>query len=88
MRALTFHTLRHWKATAKYHRTKDILHVQQLLGHRNIKNTLRYTQLVSLEDDDYVCKVARTPKEIQDLIETGFEYICDQDELKFFRKRK
>lgn len=65
-----------------------ILHVQQVLGHRNIKDTLPYTQLVTLTDDKYVCKVARTPEEIQDLIENSFEYVCDQDDLKFFRKRK
>jgi integrase len=40
---ITFHTLRHWKATTEYHKTKDILYVMQLLGHKNIKNTLIYT---------------------------------------------
>jgi hypothetical protein len=60
-----------------------------MLGHKRLENTLLYTQLIDLEaSDDYVCKVARTPNEIHDLIETGFEYVCDQDELKFFRKRK
>jgi hypothetical protein len=89
IRRITFHTLRHWKATMEYHKTKDILHVQRLLGHRNIKNTLLYTQLVKIEGgDDYICKVARAPKEIQELITNGFEYICDQDDLKFFRRRK
>jgi hypothetical protein len=28
---------RHWKATMEYHKTKDILHVMRLLGHKNIK---------------------------------------------------
>jgi hypothetical protein len=32
-----FHTLRHWKATMEYHRTKDILHVMNVLGHKNIR---------------------------------------------------
>jgi len=27
-------------------------------------------------------------KEISKLIEAGFEYVCEQDGLKFFRKRK
>lgn len=86
---ITFHTLRHWKATTEYHKTKDILYVMKLLGHRNIKNTLLYTQLVKFkEKDDFVCKVAKTPKEVKKLIENGFEYICDQNDLKFFRKRK
>jgi len=85
---ITFHTLRHWEGTTKYHRTKDILHVMKILGHKNIKNTLLYTQLIDTEEDDYVCKMAKTTKEISQLIEDGFEYVCDQQDLKFFRKRK
>ena len=86
---ITFHTLRHWKATTEYHKTKDILHVMKLLGHKSIKNTLIYTQLVKFEEEDqFVCKVAKTPKEIRKLIENGFQYICEQEGLKFFRKRK
>jgi integrase len=45
---LSLHTFRYWKATMEYHRTKDILYVMQLLGHERIRNTLIYTQLVSL----------------------------------------
>jgi len=88
LRQITFHTLRHWKATMEYHKTKDILYVMRLLGHKNIKNTLVYTQLVTFEDDDYVCKAATNVKEATELIETGFEYICDMDHVKLFRKRK
>lgn len=60
---ITFKTLRHFKATTEYHGTKDILHVMQLLGHKNVQNTLVYTHLVNFESDDYVCKVAKTVKE-------------------------
>jgi integrase len=68
-----FHTLRHWKGTMEYHKTKDILHVMRVLGHKQIKNTLLYTQLVKFkENDEFVCKVARSPEEIQALIEAGF----------------
>jgi integrase len=47
IREISFKTLRHWKASIEYHKTKDFLHVQRLLGHRNIQNTLIYTHLVS-----------------------------------------
>jgi len=60
----------------------------KLLGHRNIKNTLLYTQLIDTEQEEYVCKIAETTKEIAQLIEDGFEFVCDQQNLKFFRKRK
>jgi hypothetical protein len=40
------------------------------------------------KDDSFVCKMAKEPKEIQELIELGFEFVCDLDGIKFFRKRK
>jgi integrase len=83
-----FHTLRHWKATTEYHRTKDILHVMQLLGHKNIRNTLVYTHLVNFESDDYICKVAKTIEEAKSLIESGFEFVTDIQDSQLFRKRK
>ena len=61
---ISFHTIRHWKDAMEYYKTKDILHVMRMLGHKNIKNTLIYTQLVKFEeDDDFICKVAKTPEE-------------------------
>jgi len=85
---ITFHTFRHWKATMEYHKTKDILYVMKMLGHKNIKNTLVYTQLIEFKDDEYVCKVAKNVEEASQLIETGFEYVCDFEGTKLFRKRK
>ena len=72
----------------EYHKTKDILHVMRTLGHKNIKNTLIYTQLVTFENEDYICKVATNTKEAKELIEAGFDYVCDFDNAKIFRKRK
>jgi integrase len=83
-----FHTLRHWKATMEYAKTKDILHVMKLLGHRKIDNTLVYTQLISFESNDYHSAVAKTVEEAKKLIEAGFEYVCDMESVSLFRKRK
>jgi hypothetical protein len=86
---ITFHTLIHWKATMEYHKTKDILYVMKLLGHKSIKNTLIYAQLINFpQDDEFVCKVAKTVQEASQLIENGFKYVCTIDEVKLFRKRK
>ena len=42
------------------------------LGHKNIKNTLIYVELAKFEkDEEFICKVAKTPKEIRALIEAG-----------------
>ncbi len=80
-----FHTFRHWKATMKYHRTKDILHVMRLLGHKNVANTLIYTQLVEFGSDEYCSAVADNVGEAKKLIEAGFEYVCSHKAVDFSR---
>jgi hypothetical protein len=75
-----------------YNQTKDVLYVMQFLGHKNIKNTLQYIQLVeaifSKESEDFICKVANTVKEVKTLIEARFEYVCEYNNAKMFKKRK
>lgn len=88
LRQITFHTFRHWKATMEYHRARDILHVMQLLGHKSIRNTLMYTQLVDFKEDDYIARIAHSEQETCQLIESGFEFVCDFGSNKVFRKRK
>ncbi|MBS7649143.1 site-specific integrase [Candidatus Bathyarchaeota archaeon] len=87
-----FHTFRHWKATMLYHQTRDILYVMKFLSHKNIKNTLIYIQLEEAifrgQEDDFICKAAQTVDEAKTLIEVGFEYVCDFNGIKLFRKRK
>jgi len=85
---ITWKSLRHWKGTMEYYKTKDILHVKELLGHKNINNTLIYTHLVDFKEDEYICKAAKTLEEAKALIEKGFEYVCEMDGFKLFRKRK
>ncbi len=63
----------------------------QVLGHKNIKNTLTYVQLADglfKDQIDYVSKVAKTEKDACVLIEGGFEFVCDFNGNKLFRKRK
>jgi hypothetical protein len=75
----------------EYHKTKDILHVMQILGHKNIKNTLLYVQLAEelfRDRQEYTSKVAKTEKDACELIEAGFDYVCDFDGAKIFKKNK
>jgi len=46
LKTIRLYDLRHWKATTEYHKTKDLLYVKTLLGHRDLRATLRYTQLL------------------------------------------
>jgi len=85
---ITFHTLRHWGATMEYHKTKDILHVKEKLGHKSITSTLIYTHLVSFESKEYHVRTAKTIKEDEELLKAGFEYVTERDGVKIYKKRK
>ena len=85
-----FHTLRHWKATIEYARTKDTIYVQNLLGHRNPKTTYRYIQFVELpQEERFISKIANNAKEAVDLVKLGFDYVTGEydDGGKIFKKR-
>jgi len=72
----------------EYHRTKDLLHVMQLLEHKNIMNTLVYTHLTNFDSEEYVCKVAKTIDDAKALVEQGFDYVTEVESMKLFKKRK
>jgi len=72
----------------EYAKTKDILHVMKMLCHRNIQNTLLYTQLISFENDEFFPATAKTVQDAQKLIEAGFEYVCEFSDVKIFKKKK
>jgi len=76
-----------------YHQTKDPYYVQHFLGHRTLKSTeiyinIEHTLFEAGTNDQYTVKVAEKPEEIKQLLETGFEYVCQKGELAFLRKRR
>lgn len=88
LKKITFHTFRHWKATTEYAKTKDILYVMKILGHKDIKTTLIYTQLIQFESDEFHSATAKSVENAEKLIEAGFEYVCTYNDIMLFRKRK
>jgi integrase len=88
---IRLYDLRHWFATTEYIKTRDLLHVKYLLGHRYIESTMVYVHLAQGQintSEDYSCKTAKSIEEATALIEAGFEYITEMDGVKLFRKRK
>ena len=59
---------------------------------KKIGNTLLYIQLEKAlfneTTDEFTVRIAEKPGDIKALLEVGFEYICQKDDLMFFRKRK
>ena len=42
----------------------------------------------SMKPEDYICETASNVKEAKKLIESGFDYVCEIDGEKLFRKNK
>lgn len=88
------HTLRHWRATMEYHRTKDVMAVKEFLGHKELRNTEIYIHLdqkiFAGADDCYSTRIAHSVQEASALVEVGFDYVTGEydDGGKLFRKRK
>ena len=88
LKQITFHTFRHFFATMLYAKTLNILKVQQALGHKNINNTLIYTQLIDFKSEEYDVQVAETVGEAKKLGEAGFELYDTIDRCHLYRIRK
>jgi integrase/predicted RNA-binding Zn-ribbon protein involved in translation (DUF1610 family) len=91
--SIGFHTLRHWKATTLYHRTKDPLYVRDFLGHKSMKNTEKYVNIerkmfADYGNDEWTVKVTSKQEEATIYLEQGFEWVGVKDNLIFLRKRK
>jgi integrase len=85
---ISFRTLRHYKGTMEYYKTRDIVHTQQVLGHKSINNTMRYVQLIPKEDDDFIVKIATDKATRIQLLAEGFELIAKDGDEWYLRKRK
>ncbi|MCW4046664.1 MAG: tyrosine-type recombinase/integrase [Candidatus Bathyarchaeota archaeon] len=92
LKRISFHTLRHWKATMLQHQTKDPLYVRDFLGHKELRNTEIYITiertLFEPYSDEFTVRIAEKPEDVKSLLEVGFEYVCQKDNLIFLRKRK
>ncbi|MCS7124314.1 MAG: hypothetical protein NZ932_02710 [Candidatus Bathyarchaeota archaeon] len=68
---------------------KDIIHVQRLLEHKNIQNTLVYitieNSLFQNNNDEFQVRASKTVEEACRPIEVGFEHVAEIDGIKIFR---
>jgi len=85
---ISFKTLRTLKASEEIAKHRTLKEVQYILGHKSIVSTDFYVQLVNFGSDDYTCESADTVEKAQKLIEAGFEYVCEIENIKLFRKHK
>jgi hypothetical protein len=55
---------------------------------KSLARALIYTQLVNNGSEEFYSATAKTVEKAAKLVEQGFDYICDLDGVKLFRKRK
>jgi integrase len=85
---IRLYDLRHYAGSMAYYKTKDIIFTMRFLGHKNIKNTLRYVHLINFDKEEFYCKVAKTVEEATQLVEQGFDYVTEIQGIRLFKKRK
>ena len=91
IRTIKLYDFRRWKATNEFRLTNNIIHVQELLGHKDIRTTRLYAKLSQALDDDpdWIVESTTDQKRVDELIEKGFEYVLTTpDGYMKFRKRK
>jgi integrase len=91
--AIHLHTFRHWKGTMEYHKTKDIIHVKTVLGHKDIESTMIYINLEQAiflsTSDEWTSLVTHNIQEETNAIDIGFELVRAINETNaIYRKRK
>ena len=85
---IRLYDLRHFAGSMAYYKTKDIIYTMRFLGHKNIKNTLRYIHLIAFDKEEFLVKATNNIEDAKILLEQGYEFVCEMDGLKLFRKRK
>ena len=94
LRRISFHTFRHWKGTMEYHKTKDIIHVKNVLGHKNIENTMIYINieqaLFLTENDEFNHLVVHNEQELTKAIDENWTLVIavNNSYPMYFKKRK
>ena len=87
------HTFRHCKALREYHKTKDVLHVMYVLGHKKVETTMIYVRLYNQiykpqQPDQFVTKIASTKEERIELMNDGWNLVDKEGVDWYFRKPK
>jgi hypothetical protein len=72
----------------EYHKTKDILHVMKMLGHKSITSTLLYTQIVSFEGDEYDVKIEESKERIEVRLKVGYEWVGQDNKGQVYLRKR
>ena len=91
--SIELRTFRHWGGSMLAHYTNgNVLKVKQILRHKRVDSTMKYIQMLNLEDDDFEVTSATTPDEIKKLGMAGWikydEMHLNGTQMHFYKKPK
>jgi hypothetical protein len=70
----------------------NVLKVQKILRHKRVESTMKYIQMLDLEDDEFEVTSASTPEEIKKLGISGWvkydEMVVSGMQVHFYKKPK
>jgi integrase len=90
LRKISMRNLRNYSGAILYYKTHDPIGVKRHLRHKKLETTMHYLSGITVngEEEEFICKTAKTIQEATELIEAGFQYITEMEGLKLFKKRK
>ncbi len=90
LKQICLYDFRRFKGSREYHLTKNILHVKEILGHRDnsLRSTMRYVSLLSEDPSLWEPIIAVTDEEIKQCIRDDCVLVCQANGKTFFKKLK
>ena len=87
LKQVTLYDFRRFKASKTYKLKKyNLLYVKELLGHKDIRSTLRYISLFDDESTHWTSIIAKTDEEVLQCMNDGMEKVLERDGKIYFRK--
>jgi integrase len=85
LKQVQLYDFRRFKASKTYHLKRDILYVKELLGHRDLRSTLKYVTLFE-DTSTWIPVIAETDEEIKQAIQDDCILVCQANGKTFFKK--
>ena len=88
LKQVQLYDFRRFKASDVYHRTKSVLRVKEILGHKDstLRSTLKYISLFDEDTSTWEPIVCETEEEIKQCIRDDCILVCQANGKTFFKK--
>lgn len=87
LKQIQLYDFRRFKASKEYRLSRNnLIHVSQILGHKDTRMTERYISILEAKDLQWIPVVCTTDEEIQQAIKDDCELVCQAEGKTYFKK--